>query len=755
MNHRSTQVQLAQDGSTRPDAKWREHEREAVAIREQWRVNRGRRIDGPLKNSECLRRHKSLVLNLILEDYQREKAKNAVGQSIPIQEYCSRFDGLGHSFEQSIFRQLEVQQYLDYHPELINLETVFDWPEPGEKFLQFDIFEELGRGALARVYLCKQQGLGGRSAVVKIAVETKAFEASLLGKLRHPHIMPVHWADHDSTTGASYICMPFLGRSTFVDLIGEAFCKGPPASATVIQESAKLWIHPLDTEHLDSGAFTKKTNFRASYVTGIVRLAVDIADALAYAHNEHVVHGDIKPSNVLLTLGGAPLLFDFNLGRDLKCLDGPAGGTLAYMAPEQMRSLTEDGSNTFSQPTVATDIYSFGSLLYELLFGKPLLEMPANPTDTKTIARQLYSQQLSGNIFPEGINPTVDGPLVELLEECLALEPSKRPTSMEQVRDRLAQQSLMTARGRRYVKSHPIRSWLVGLAFVAATLGMAIGSYTRPPYAERLVVQAAAAREAGEYRTSIELLNKALNADPDVPGARLERARCYLKLKDYVLARGDLMRLVRTGNDPIAMAYVAYSRNLTSDHDSAIVFYMKSLENKFETAGVLNNFSVSILIGNSQRSLKERIDQSAALLKRAFAKKPDSPVIRMNAIRLAMMQLSQDPNYFETDAIEHADWLCQTYPKKGHVWNMAFELYDSLAQRDPRYYSKAYACLRQAVELRSGPTYKLLSGKVFAAYREQPSFNDLLKTAKQFESKRSSIAPAPIGRFLDPITSKP
>jgi len=754
MNHRSTQVQLAHDGSTRPDTKWQEIEREAIAIREQWLVDNGRRIDGPLKNPECLRRHKSLVLNLILEDYQREKS--TVDQSIPLQEYCRRFHGMGDSFEQSIVRQLEVQQYLDHHPELINLESAFVWPEPGDNFLQFNVLEEIGRGALARVYLCKQQELGGRSAIVKIALGSKAFEASLLGKLRHSHIMPIHWADHDSVAGASYICMPFLGRSTLVDLIDVAFCKGTPTNAAVIQEAAKLWIRPIDAEYIDSTVSTNTSSFRASYITGIVRLAADIADALAYAHKQEIIHGDIKPSNVLLTSNGSPLLFDFNLGRELKCLDGPAGGTLAYMAPEQMLSLTEKGSNTFTQPTVATDTYSFGALLYELLFGKSVLAIPAEPTETKAIARQLYGQQRSKKVFPEKSVPVLDDPLVALLEECLAFEPSKRPTSMEQVRDRLVAQALLPARGRRYVKKHPLRSWLIGITLVAVTLWAAVGAYLRPPYAQRLVLQAVAAREAGEYQASIALLNKALNDDPNIQGAHLERARCHLKLKDYVLARSDLQHLARVEKNPSGMAYLAFCHCMTNDYKTAKKWHESALSHGLKTAGILNNFSVSILIGNNQRSLQERIVQSKIILDQALAMKPESLVIRMNAIRLATMQLAQDPNYFESDAEEHVVWLCQKYPKDGRHWKVAFDFYLFLAQRDPKYHSQAYTCLSKAVELGAGPTPKQLSlSAIYIAYRKQPSFSNLLESAKKAEGNRPATSLASIGRFLDPITSEP
>src|SRR5205823_3178562 len=82
-----------------------------------------------------------------------------------------------------------------------------------------------------------------------------------------------------------------------------------------------------------------------SYVEGVLWLGAQLADGLAHAHDRGILHRDLKPANVLLTDEGRPMLLDFNLAEDTKLRGSAAGaqmgGTLPYMAPEQIEAFLE------------------------------------------------------------------------------------------------------------------------------------------------------------------------------------------------------------------------------------------------------------------------------------------------------------------------------------------------------------------------------------------------------------------------------
>ena len=128
---------------------------------------------------------------------------------------------------------LQVQTYLDCHPELLKLVSDFQWPEAGDCLQGFRVVEELGRGAVGRVYLCHETGVGQRDVVVKVA-RGGDYEAALLGRLDHPNIVPIYSVASDADRFVSYICMPFRGRSTLQDLV-DCICEnGIPDRASVI-----------------------------------------------------------------------------------------------------------------------------------------------------------------------------------------------------------------------------------------------------------------------------------------------------------------------------------------------------------------------------------------------------------------------------------------------------------------------------------------------------------------------------------------
>ncbi|HLZ46022.1 MAG TPA: protein kinase [Gemmatimonadales bacterium] len=200
---------------------------------------------------------------------------------------------------------------------------------------RFRVERELGRGGMATVYLArdlKHDRLVAlkvlrRELAAAIGVERFLREIQIAARLSHPHIVPLH--DSGAVDDLPYYVMPYID--------GES----------------------LRARLLRDGQLS---------VADAVRLAREVAGALAYAHSHDVVHRDIKPENILLQDGHA-LVTDFGIARAINVAGGPGlthtgvtVGTPLYMSPEQIAGDPVDGRS---------DVYSLGCVLYEMLAGSP------------------------------------------------------------------------------------------------------------------------------------------------------------------------------------------------------------------------------------------------------------------------------------------------------------------------------------------------------------------------------------------------
>ncbi|MEL7496180.1 MAG: protein kinase [Planctomycetota bacterium] len=207
--------------------------------------------------------------------------------------------------------------------------------DAGHQIGRFEILNEVGSGAFGIVHRARDPDLNRivalkvpRPGTLRTRRERQRFlrEARSAAKLRHPHIVKVHEIGIEGE--AIFLISDFIEGITLDDL-----CQ------------------------------SQKVPYQRS--ASIVAL---IADALHYAHQQGVIHRDVKPSNVLLDSEGRPFLSDFGLARDLEpeftmTRDGEIIGTPAYMSPEQAAA-------EHSMINATSDVYSAGVMLFRLLSGQ-------------------------------------------------------------------------------------------------------------------------------------------------------------------------------------------------------------------------------------------------------------------------------------------------------------------------------------------------------------------------------------------------
>jgi serine/threonine protein kinase/tetratricopeptide (TPR) repeat protein len=433
---------------------------------------------------------KSVCLDRAHDEYCRLRA---AGEAPELDRSCARYP----AFKTSLRRLLEAHQFLEEAPELLAQYGTVEWPEAGGQFLGFNLLAELGRGGLARVFLASQPELGGRPVAVKVSLRGAA-EAETLGRLVHPNIVAVHSVEEDPFTGLTAVCMPFLGRATLCDVLDHAFRPLPiPASAPAGGSQAQSPpLAPSPPRYaraiLDALEVVRQKDDPAvhlqppdpplregTYIDGVLHLAAQLADALAFTHAQGVCHRDLKPSNVLLTPDGRPMLLDFNLASDERGEGVPLGGTLPYMAPEHLRATDPDGDGDPSLIGPASDLFALGVILYELLTGQhpfgPLPSRPVSASASQSLRADLLERQQRGPALLRRANPHVDRSLARLVERCLAFDPAARPPSAAELAAALRKGRGRLARSRRWLRRHPRVVAVLAVLILAVGVGGAYG----------------------------------------------------------------------------------------------------------------------------------------------------------------------------------------------------------------------------------------------------------------------------------------
>jgi tetratricopeptide (TPR) repeat protein len=464
---------------------------------------------------------KAEVLEWAYEEYWRRVGN---GEEIDREAWCERFP----NYRTSLRRLLCIDKVIEDHSSLLR-KARFHWPEAGEERGDLKLIRLLGRGSFARVYLAQETTTGGRPVVVKLSPEGP-HEAHTLGLLDHPGIVPVLSARPDEASGLAELRMPFLGTATLLDVLDRAYPRADsplPKQASVILDTARSTLRPNDPAPVSSqppAALLK----HGTWIDGVLHLGVQIADALAFLHARGIGHRDLKPSNVLLSPSGAPLLLDFNLSTELHRTTPCLGGTLPYMAPEQVCSCQALFGGAVDD---RADLWSLAVILYELLTGvHPFGGLKGMANDEA--ADLLLQRQREGFLPLRQRNPYVPQEVARLIERCLAWDPAQRPQSAVELAAGLRRHFAAGPRLRRWAGRH--RVLVASLAVLFLSAGAAAGAFLgmRDSLPVREHKAGLAAFQEGRYPEAQQHFERARSAAPDQPAYWRAEARAHAAQQD-------------------------------------------------------------------------------------------------------------------------------------------------------------------------------------------------------------------------------
>jgi serine/threonine protein kinase len=256
--------------------------------------------------------------------------------------------------------------------------------KPGDKIGKYEILRVLAKGGIGTVYLAEQKII--KRKVVVDLFTTKDEDilamarqgAEILASVDHPYIVDLY--DVDEYEGCFYQVVEYIDGKSLSEMVES----GDELPVTVVLE-----------------------------------LMICIADALDYLHGLGIIHGDVKPANIIVSSGGNPLLVDFGLSSSPEddLLQGRIMGTPSYMPPEAWRGEREERS----------DLWALGMTLHYLLTGRVAFKV----TDEEELAKLIASE---APLDISDLRKSVPEPVARIVERCIQKDLDRRYQSAVEVR---------------------------------------------------------------------------------------------------------------------------------------------------------------------------------------------------------------------------------------------------------------------------------------------------------------------------------
>ena len=537
----------------------------AADIKRWWREGGSPDTPATLEQYPDLAAFKSVVVDLAYEEFCLRRER---GEFPDPSSFCGRMPA---DYRGSIGVVLQAHDLVEDHADRLTTDPV-GWPERGGWVDGLQVIGELGRGSFARAYLTFDPETD-RLCVLKLSATSRG-EGRTLGRHAHPRITPVFWARRVDEFDA--VCMPLLGAATLDQVRRRVF---PPGSTTRPLSAAPLLdaLESVPLTRLISPPAVSLVRRAASYANGVGAVALALAEALQYLHRKGARHGDLKPSNVVLGPAGHPYLIDFNLADP----GDPAavGGTLPYMAPEQLRALAGNAGTPFDP--AAADVFAFGLVVAELLTGRPPLSSAPGLDMKAAAAQQLKLRRPS--VWPADVPPTLAG----LLDRCLADAPNERPSAAEVVA--VLGRWLAPPPARRPGGKRSILATLGLSPLVALALALMLGGDKPAPEPPR------------EPRTAREFF---------------DRGRELLRRDRLTPAEEDFRRSNELETRAETLAFEAYTAARNGHHPTAWELNDRAIKDGVRTAAVYNNAGAAAVRLNLRK-------EAILLLDKALERSPD------------------------------------------------------------------------------------------------------------------------------------